>query len=251
MKKLLLALLLILTIAVQPALALEKFELGLGVGAAPDYEGSEDYEAVLLPYVRADWESGQYVNLMINKLKGNVLPDKMWSVGPMLEYIGKRDNVDNGRVDDMQSVDASVMVGAFGGVNIESWTIDLEARQDIADGNGFLLTLNAAYRLPINDQWRLGFGASTTYASGDYMNAYFSVDAGDAARSGLSRYDADAGFKDFALNMNARYNFYENWSLMGLAKYTRLVGDAADSPVVDDVGDENQFFAGVLVVYSF
>jgi outer membrane protein len=251
MKKLLLTLLLMLAIAVQPALALEKFELGLGAGAAPDYEGSEDYEAVPIPYVRANWASGQYVNLLGNKLKGNLLPDKMWSVGPMLQYIGKRDNVDNGRVDDMQSVDASIMLGAFGGVNIESWNINLEARQDVADGNGFLLTLNVNYDLPINDQWKLGFGASTTYASGDYMNAYFTVDSGDAARSGLSQYNADGGFKDFGLNMNTRYNFYENWSLMGLASYTRLVGDAADSPVVEDEGDENQFFAGVLVVYSF
>jgi outer membrane scaffolding protein for murein synthesis (MipA/OmpV family) len=32
-----------------------------------------------------------------------------------------------------------------------------------------------------------------------------------------------------------------------LANYTRLINDAADSPVVDDVGDENQFFAGALV----
>ena len=38
---------------------------------------------------------------------------------------------------------------------------------------------------------------------------------------------------------------------MGILRYTRLVGDAEDSPVVDDEGDENQFFGGVLVKYSF
>jgi outer membrane protein len=83
------------------------------------------------------------------------------------------------------------------------------------------------------------------------MNTYFSVDSGDAARSGLKEYDADSGFKDVALDLSADYNIYENWSVTGLFQYTRLVGDAEDSPVVDDEGDENQFFAGFLVKYSF
>jgi outer membrane scaffolding protein for murein synthesis (MipA/OmpV family) len=30
-----------------------------------------------------------------------------------------------------------------------------------------------------------------------------------------------------------------------------LIDDAEDSPVVDDAGDENQFFAGALVNYTF
>ena len=241
----------VLLAGISTAVAVEKFELGIGAGFAPDYEGSEDYEAVPLPYARANWASGQYVQLLINKIKGNVLPNDTWSFGPMLQYIGSRADVDNNRVDDMQNVDASVMVGAFGGVKIDRWNASIEARQDVADGNGFLLTLNGGYNLPINDQWKLGFGASTTYADGAYMNTYFSVDGGDAARSGLKKYDADSGFKDVALNLNANYKFHENWSVMGLLRYTRLVGDAEDSPVVDDEGDENQFFGGVLVKYSF
>ena len=37
----------------------------------------------------------------------------------------------------------------------------------------------------------------------------------------------------------------------GIASYTRLVGDAEDSPVVDDVGNANQFFSGLIIVYNF
>jgi len=67
MKKLLLALLLAATVAAQPAMAVEKLELGFGVGAAPDYEGSEDYVPVLLPYARADLDSGQFLRLQGNR----------------------------------------------------------------------------------------------------------------------------------------------------------------------------------------
>ena len=241
----------VLLAGIPAAVAVEKLEFGFGPGFAPDYEGSEDYEVVPLPYALAQWASGQYVHLLGNKLKGNLLEGDMWSLGPMLEYISSRADVDNNRVDDMQNVDASVMLGVFGGVKIDRWTASIEMRQDVVDDNGFLLTLNGGYDLPINDQLKLGFGLSTTYADGDYMNTYFSVDRGDARRSGLKEEDAESGFKDVGLDISADYNFYENWSVLGLLKYTRLVGDAEDSPVVDDEGDENQFFVGALVKYSF
>lgn len=47
------------------------------------------------------------------------------------------------------------------------------------------------------------------------------------------------------------YQPWQNWGFMGLATYKRLVGDAADSPVVEDEGSENQFSGGVLVFYKF
>jgi outer membrane protein len=47
------------------------------------------------------------------------------------------------------------------------------------------------------------------------------------------------------------YRFTEAWSLTGLAAYSRLFSQAADSPIVDDEGNENQFLAGLLVNYSF
>jgi outer membrane scaffolding protein for murein synthesis (MipA/OmpV family) len=241
----------VLLAAIPAAGAVEKLELGFGLGFAPDYEGSEDYEVVPLPYALAQWASGQYVRWTYDKIKGNVLPSDMWSFGPMLQYISSRADVDNDQVDDMQNVDASVMVGVFGGVNIDRWSASIELRQDIADDNGFLATLNGGYTLPINDQLKLAFRVFTNYADGDYMNTYFSVDGGDARRSGLKQYDADSGFKDVGLNLIADYNFYQNWTVRGLFQYARLVGDAEDSPVVDDEGDENQFSGGVVLNYSF
>ena len=47
------------------------------------------------------------------------------------------------------------------------------------------------------------------------------------------------------------YRFAEAWSLTGIVAYSRLFSQAADSPIVDDEGDENQFLAGLLVNYSF
>jgi outer membrane scaffolding protein for murein synthesis (MipA/OmpV family) len=77
------------------------------------------------------------------------------------------------------------------------------------------------------------------------------VDGGDAARSGLDPYNADEGFKDVSFGASLTYRFLGNWSATATGLYTRLIGDAEDSPVVDDRGDENQLFAGALVSYRF
>jgi outer membrane protein len=47
------------------------------------------------------------------------------------------------------------------------------------------------------------------------------------------------------------YRLTEAWSLTGIAAYSRLFSQAADSPIVDDEGNENQFLGGLLVNYSF
>jgi outer membrane protein len=47
------------------------------------------------------------------------------------------------------------------------------------------------------------------------------------------------------------YRFLERWSVNGVATYARLLGDAGDSPIVDDVGDANQFFGAFLNNYRF
>lgn len=64
-------------------------------------------------------------------------------------------------------------------------------------------------------------------------------------------YDADGGIKDVGVNVAAQYNFTESWGILGALKYNRLLDDAEDSPIVDDQGNENQYFFSVAAVYSF
>jgi outer membrane scaffolding protein for murein synthesis (MipA/OmpV family) len=144
------------------------------------------------------------------------------------------------------------MLGGFLGFEYQNWSADIEAMVDVADGNdGNLIRLNAGYRIPIDQTWNLSLGAFTTWADDDYMEAYFKISGADSARSGLSRFNADSGFKDVGLNLAASFKPWRHWGLMGLISYKRLLNDAKDSPVVDDEGDENQLVGGILVTYSF
>ena len=131
---------------------------GAGVGVAPDYEGSDYYQAVPLWNLSVSnlYHPKTYVQLFGPRLRSNFIPDDHWRLGIAGQFIRKRDDVHNDRVDDLESVDASVMLGVVGGYDLlpepqTDLVLEVEARQDVANDNGFLATirgvvLRAAWR---------------------------------------------------------------------------------------------------------
>ena len=234
------------------------FTLGLGVGAGPDYEGSEDYQPLPLWFGRAERNDNISVGIRGTKLDANLVPDSIFRAGPVLNYRFGRDDVENDQVDDLQDVDGTFEVGAFVGVELDVaggpavWGAGLQGLQGTGGGHsGFLATFELFYRTPLSNRWSIGLTGDSTWASEDYMEAFFGIDADDSARSGLDTYDADAGIKDVGLTADINFRIDQNWGVGLIAGYKRLLGDAADSPVVDDVGDANQFFGGLFGSYRF
>ena len=230
----------------------EGWTLGLGVGAAPDYEGSEDYEAVPIPKVRWDRGDGVYADLTGLTFTANVLANRDFEFGPVVQVRGERDDVDNDAVDRLDDVDTAVEVGAFLKFLFGDWSIGGRAQVDVADAHdGWLAELRGGYDGSIGSSWSYTAGAYTTYASDDYMEAYFGIDAANSAASGLSTFDADAGLKDVGVDFSMTYLDWRPWAVTGIVAYKRLLDDAEDSPVTDDVGSENQVFIGLLGSYRF
>ena len=47
------------------------------------------------------------------------------------------------------------------------------------------------------------------------------------------------------------YQFNDRFGLFGYARYERLVGDAAKSPIVRELGSRNQLSGGLGLSYTF
>jgi MipA family protein len=232
--------------------------LGAGAGVAPDYEGSDYYQAVPLWNLNVSnlYHPKTYVQVFGPLLRSNFIPDDHWRLGVAGQFIKKRDNVHNDRVDDLKSVDASAMLGLVGGYDFladpqRDLVLEVEGRQDVANDNGFLATIRGVYRARLAESLGMVAFVGSTWADDDYMSSYFGIDAADAAASGLDQFNADEGFKDVNFGGALSYRFLERWSVAGVATYARLLNDAKDSPIVDDVGDANQFFGGALINYQF
>lgn len=228
------------------------FTLGAGAGIAPDYEGSDEYEAVPILLVRAAKDNGQLVELRGTAIRANLLPSTVFSAGPIVNYRFERDDVDEDAVDDLDDVDEAIELGGFLGLGYQGWLARVTLTQDVNDAHdGVLLSLLGGYRSQLAPQWSLTTIAFGTWADEDYMDTYFGIDAADAVASGLDEFDADEGFKDVGLDLRLAWSSAANWGVTASASYKRLLNDAEDSPVVDDVGDENQFFGGLALTYSF
>lgn len=68
-------------------------------------------------------------------------------------------------------------------------------------------------------------------------------------RSGLPVYALKAGLRDVGLSAKVSYALTETWDLQLLGSYKRLLGDAADSPIVNTEGAADQVSAAVAVAY--
>lgn len=226
--------------------------IGLGAGVVPDYEGSNDYQAVPFPFFRVHWRSGYSVELEGLTLRANLVPNARWKFGPVIRYRMGREDVEDKAVDRMRDIDDSTEVGAFLKVIVDNWDARIEAVKDVSDGHdGYLIGFYTGYSVPMDRTWRLTFGASATYADDDYMDTFFSVDENNSLRSGLNTYKADGGLKDVGATVSAFYNMSKNWGVMSIIGYKRLLGDAKDSPIVDKRGSADQWVMGALITYSW
>ncbi len=242
----------------QPAPAAE-YTVGLGAALAPDYEGSDDYRVLPNWLLSANnlYDPNTFVRIAGPELRSNFVPHPQMRAGLWGKYVPERDNVDNNRVDNLDNTDMSVLLGATVGWDLFpqpaiSLTPAIDAGFDVANGNGYLISPRLSYfnALP-ESKFSVGAELFTTYADDDYMQEYFGIGQRASARSGLDTYNADAGFKDFGFGVSTTYSFTDHWSTTLAAQYKRMLGDAEDSPVVSDEGNENQFLAAFTVNYKF
>ena len=92
---------------------------------------------------------------------------------------------------------------------------------------------------------------SGTWATGPYMRSLFGVTPVQAAASGYPAFTPGSGFKDVTCGLNGHYRIAARWSVVANVSYKRLIGDAADSPIVRIAGTPNQTSFSSFLVYSF
>lgn len=234
------------------------FTLSAGAGVGPDYEGSDDYRVVPLWGVRVGnlYHPSTYIGIRGLRFESNFLPSEHFELGIIADYLSDYDNVDDDAVNDLERPSTAVHVGAVAGFEFKDsqkirYGFRVAATYDVLHGNGTVVTPRASIRVPVAENMFLNASVAASWSSGDYMSNRFGISAADALRSGLRPHDADAGFKDVELGLGATYAFSKSWSISMSGRYQHMLGDAADSPIVDDRGDRDTFRLGTLINYRF
>lgn len=215
---------------------------------APEYEGSDNYDVGGLPYVDITWRDTVFLNAR-NGLGAYVLNRPDVKLGLSVGYSFGRDEDDSDDLEGLGDVDGGATANVLFEWKIDDISFNTHYEQQFTgEDTGFQVHLGLGYDLNLTPKLILKPSVRTSLASSDYMEAYFGVSSGQSGRSGLREYNADAGFKSVGAQIMAIYRLTTHWGIQASTGYDRLVGDAADSPVVKD---ENQFRIGMGLSYTF
>lgn len=232
---------------------------GLAIGFAPDYIGADEYIFGPAPFGRFNWGGTRDIVLVGNELSANVVNHPILRLGPIGRYRFGRSSVQDDVVKKMDDIDGTIELGAFVGaefINEADPRIRLITKVSVTHdvgqvNNGLVVRGSANYWYPLAEFLTLGLATSISYANGNWMDTYFSVDSHDSRQSGLPMFGASGGVKDVWVGPYFLFHLSREWHVGSGLFYSRLLSDAADSPVVDDRGSKNQFIGGVGFLYAW
>jgi outer membrane protein len=225
--------------------------IGAGAQTYPKYPGADSYginplpifgfrrEGTPMPFQAPDEGFGF----------GFLGRDSAFNVGPAIRFQGKREEDDVGAP--VGDVGITVEVGGFVEVSpVRNFRLRAEVRQGIGGHEGLVADLSADLVLRDEDTYIFSIGPRARWGDNGFHDAYFGVPVAIPA-SGLAAYDPHSGFYAIGAIAGLTYKFGRNWGMRGYAGYDRLIGDAADSPIVRGFGSRDQFSGGAGLFFEF
>jgi len=245
--------------------------LTLGVGAAyvPSYDGSDDYVVSVLPMIQGSL-GGVGISPRAGGLALDFIPDRPgakanFSFGPAARLRMSRVNqIKDDVVELLPDLDPAVEIGPSAGVSFpgvfnpyDSLSFTVDARWDVAGAhNGMVVGPSLSYMTPLSTGVAAILSVGGEWADDDFMDYYYSIDAEAAAITGLDQFQAGSGFRSVGATLLLGWDLDNDIRNGGLALfflggYSKLLGDAADTPFTRDRGSADQWMAGAGIAYTF
>jgi outer membrane scaffolding protein for murein synthesis (MipA/OmpV family) len=232
-----------------PDLFGDRWQVGGFVYMSPSYEGGKSYEVVGFPFAAPAGfgEDGAVQVKALDDIRFRLIRTGAFEFGPLAGYRFGRDESDAPRLVGMGDIDGGFVVGAFATYRTGPFAASISYHHQAAgDDTGGLIRFGLEHTQRLAPALKITTGVGTNYASDDYMTQFFGVSVAQAGL--LPVYNASAGFKDVYAGVTASLDLNDRWTLMLIGRYSRLIGDAADSPVIET---ENQFYGGLGLSYKF
>lgn len=219
----------------------------------PKYEGSDEYEVLGFPYVFPTFsgEPGWFSRIDargLDDVRFKLIERDGFVAGPLGGYTFGREEDDGDLLEGLGDIDGGVVVGGFVGYRLGPVLFDVSYHQFFDDSEGYQIRFGAEIERQVSQGVTLTGRIGATYADENYTQTYFGVSDDQAANSNLGAFDADAGFKDVHVQVGIKADLDDRWSARASVRYSHLLGDAGDSPVVES---EDQFTGLIGLSYKF
>lgn len=200
------------------------FDVAVGGWVHPTYVGSDDHE------------SGPWLSLRNLRINGAEDGDLKYgfSLTPNFDTVGTRDGDDDDRLEGLDDISRAYEAGLKLSYRVGETTMYGTMRKGFGGHHGVVGEAGVKYRFNPTDKLTLWASVEAGYGSSRFNETYFGITESEAARTDFDAFDIGSGINSASARLEAHYKITEKTSLLGEVKYTRIVGDAADSPIVLD-----------------
>lgn len=248
--------------------------LSIGVGGvlSPSYTGSDDYVLSPVPIVQGSYRgidiSPRGAGLAIDFIDDPAGGGTSFDLGVVGRLRSDRaSNIEDEVVKGLGELDRAVEVGPTVGIGFErllnpydSLTISGDVAWDIADAHGgMVVTPSVSYFTPLSRAMAASLSLGAEYADAEFMDYYFRVTPVQSVATGgeLPAFEPDGGgFTSARATLLLAFDLNGNladggWGLVTVGGYSRVLGDAKDSPYTSVRGSADQFFGALGIGYTF
>lgn len=229
----------------------------LTVGAtglvAPDFEGGKKYMFSAQPIISLGkaGKEARFVSRNDN-ISLSLYDNGNIRTGLTGKILFGRDGDDADALRHLDPVRSGGEIGGFAEIYPSDWLrLRGEVRHGIRSHHGIVADLAADAFYDLAPGVRISGGPRASFASSDYFEAFYGVNATESAASGLSEYHPDGGVKSIGLGGAVTWKTTDRVTTSLFGEYARLKGPAAKSSLVRERGSPDQFTIGVSASYRF
>ncbi|UIP07696.1 MipA/OmpV family protein [Erythrobacter sp. SDW2] len=242
--------------------------IGIGAGIGPSYSGSDDYVVFPLPVVQASI-GGIDINPRPAGLAVDFVPDAEEGVAFDFGIAGRvrsdrASQIEDPVVKSLGELDRAVEFGPTAGIKFpqllnpyDSLTVSVDALWDVAGAHdGMTVSPRVTYFTPLSRGAAASLSVGASFIDDDFADYYYSVSPTQSVASGLPAFGARGGLESIGTNLLLAFDLNGDvtdggLSLVAIAGYSRLMGDAKRTPLTSERGSADQFLAGLGIGYTF
>ncbi len=214
----------------------------------PVYRGADLDETVVYPLFTLEYKERFFVDT-IEGISVHLLTQKPYSLDVGIAFEPGRAEDDSRTLMGLGDIDDGPVLKLKAAYEQGPLAYSASIERSVSGNDtGYWLDLEASYTHVLFGNLAVAPAFVARYGSKDYAQRHFGVSRSQSADSGLDQYDPGSGFATAGVQLSVSRVFLKDWMWQGKIKWERLVGDAADSPVVSD---KNQVTLALGIVYQF
>lgn len=218
----------------------------------PRYEGSKQYHVVGVPFLAPggpESDKDRFHFKGADDLRVRLLDIQNLEFGALGGWRFGRHEDDSHHLIGLGAIDGGLILGGYVAYHMGPLMPFVSYHHQVTGSTtGGVLRFGTEAKAQVLPWLKLTAIGGASWADDDYMTSFFGVTAAQSAASGLTRFDTGAGIKDAFVELGSEFRIDAAWKLKLSGRYTRLVGDAAASPVTESA---DQFTGMVTITYDF